>query len=61
MVRCDSARRELKNELRKFSDHEIKMKRFFNFSTNQERILAARKNKMEEITSYAEKLADDRP
>ena len=61
MIRCETARRDLKNEMRNFSIHEVKMKRFFDFSSNQERKLMARKHKLEDITSYAENLAADKP
>jgi hypothetical protein len=37
------------------------MKRFFNFANRQEKKLMERKTKFEDITSYAEKLAEDKP
>ncbi len=32
MSRCESARKDLKSELKFFSEHETNMKRFFNFA-----------------------------
>lgn len=32
MSRCESARKDLKKEIKNFSVHEVNMKRFFNFA-----------------------------
>ena len=61
MKRCESERRELRTELRKFGSHEGELKRFFTYQKRQEKRLTARKLKVEDAANFAEIMAAGQP
>ena len=54
MKRCESERKELRTELKRFSSHEGEMKRFFTYQVRQEKKLLQRKGKVEDAAKFAE-------
>ena len=61
MKRCDSERKELKTELRKFGSHEGELRRFFTYQKKQEKRLTSRKLKVEDAANFAEIMAAGQP
>ena len=54
---CESERKELRTELRRFSSHEEEMKRFFTYQIKQEKRLLMKKGKVEDAAKFAELMA----
>ncbi len=61
MLRCDSARLELKNELSSLKDHEKKMRKFFSYSVSQERKLQDQKERIDEAANYVAEIVNEKP
>ncbi|TNV79921.1 hypothetical protein FGO68_gene17360 [Halteria grandinella] len=61
MNRCESARRDLKGEMRQFSRHESQLKSFFTYQVKQEQKLNEQKVKVDEAVHFAEIMSNGQP